>query len=375
MTSHGAGAAALLCLLLLGGCSSKRPDSAVSGLRLPIVYGEPSPAGTVEDAVLLLRTTLDGKELLCSSSLVAKNLVLTARHCLAHLIEGPFNCTVRGALIDNPDGAGRIGLDVPPETLEFYGGDVPRGEPLARGSRIFSTLSGTICVNDVAFVVLDRTVELPVLSLHTAVRARVGESVTLVGYGIDETLPDIVDFRTEPRRRKAGLSLSGVGPDSLEQGVTTVPPRTLVLEGPSACVADSGGPLLDSGTQAIIGVYSLMDGDSCLDNAVRHEFVHLFPFSNLIEEAFAAAGATPVIVPAHESDAAPSSDASADAAVSTSVPMEVSSDGCAIGPVTARGTGPRSCFLILLLASGSWLRKRRRNLSAGLRADRRRPVV
>jgi hypothetical protein len=259
-----------------------------------IVGGEPSPAGGPQDAVLLLRTMINGQELLCTSSLVAPNLVLTARHCIANLVEGPFNCSVEGELFDNPTGAGQLGLDLPASTLEFYGGALPRTKPLAHGLSIVSTLSDTICVNDIAFVVLDRAVALPVLPLRLHGRATLGEPVTLVGYGLVSDDQQIIDFSAQPRQQKTGLSIAGVGPDSLADGVTTVPPRALFLDGPSGCVGDSGGPLLDASSNALLGVYSLLDGGQCSDANVRHQLVHVPAFQALTEQAFAAAGADPV---------------------------------------------------------------------------------
>jgi len=359
---------AAVALAFLVACSSRSPDTRVSSSREQIVNGEPSPAGTIEDAVLLLRTTVDGQELLCSAGLVAKNLLVTARHCLAHLAQGPFNCTVRGELIDNPDGAGQIGLDLPANTLEFYGGDLPRSAPLAHGSSIISTLSNTICVNDIAFVVLDRAVDLPVLPLRLSGRSRVGESVTLVGYGMDETQSDTIDFRTQPRRHKTGLSISGVGPDSLSDGVTTVAPRTLVVDGPSACVADSGGPLLDAETHAAIGIYSLLDGQTCVDPNVRNDFVHVPPFRSLVDEAFRAAGATPVPETARVGDAsvrAEAGDNSIDASISENSAGASSDSGCAIAGHGGRVTGAPVWPSLVVIGRSIGAAKRRKSRRRG----------
>ncbi|HEY5375066.1 MAG TPA: trypsin-like serine protease [Polyangiaceae bacterium] len=282
----------LLCCALCQCCSSSAAEPGLSVARSAIVGGEPSPAG-MQDAVLLLRTAVDGQELLCTASLVAPNLALTARHCVAHLQDGPFNCSVKGELLDNPTGAGRIGLDLPASSLEFYGGALPRTTPLAHGLSIVSTLSGTICVNDIAFIVLDRAVARPVLPLRLRGRAQVGEAVTLVGYGLVSDTQQTIDFSSQPRAQKTGLSITGVGPDSLADGVTTVPPRAVLLTGPSGCIGDSGGPLLAASSDAVLGVYSLLNGASCSDSHVRHQLVHVPAFQTLIAQAFAAAGADP----------------------------------------------------------------------------------
>jgi hypothetical protein len=263
--------------------------------RLAVVGGERSGPGA-EDAVLLLHGNGGGRELICSASLVAKNLVVTARHCVSHLTEGLFRCSTRGELIEaEPPDAGRLGMHLPADTFEFFGGPPPHDTPVARGKQVLSTLSDTICTNDVAFVVLDRDVDLPILPLRLDGRAQRGEVVTLVGYGLDETMDprDPFDLRLQERTRRGGLTIAGVGPDSVED-VTATPPRMIVLEGPSGCLGDSGGPLISSETHALLGIYSLLDGETCVAPNLRHLFGHLPSFPALTEQAFAAAEAEPV---------------------------------------------------------------------------------
>jgi Trypsin len=382
--SHGR-AASLACSVLCA-CSapaSHEPDLSVA--HGSIVFGEPSNAGA-EDAVLLLRTMVDGQELLCTASLVAPNLALTARHCVARVTEGPFNCSVKGELYDNPTGAGRLGLDLSATSLDFYDGALPRTKPIAHGLSIVSTLSNTTCVNDIAFVVLDRAVALPVLPLRLHGSAALGEAVTLVGYGLVDDNAQTIVVRTQPRLRKTGLSIAGVGPASLADGVTTVPPRSLILKGPSGCVGDSGGPLLAASSNAVLGVYSLLNGVACSDARVRHQLVHVPAFQALTEQAFAAAGADPVPearqdAGADAADAAntvddasnaddastadDASDADADDADDAGVPHTPGtskSSGCAFLPARTQSS-PSPSGLALLLAlfcfRGRAARKRR----------------
>jgi hypothetical protein len=285
--------AAVTCALGVAGCGEQRAAPVAREVS-NVVRGEVSSPGGIEDAVLLLRTELDGVELVCSASLVAKNLAITARHCVSHLARGLFTCTVQGELESEDEGAGLLGLHLPAEGLEFYDGRTPRVEPIARGSRVLSTLSETICVNDVAFVVLDRALELPILPLRIGGRALRDEPVTLVGYGLDDAMSEsgILQVSTQTRTRQTGLVIADVGPDSVES-VTTAPPRTVVVEGPSGCVGDSGGPLLARESGAVIGVYSLLAGTSCLSPDVRHLFGHVPVFRALADDAFAAADAEP----------------------------------------------------------------------------------
>jgi hypothetical protein len=272
------------------GCSGPPPLTTV---RQGIVAGEPS--GKAQDGVLLLRGLLDdGSEFVCSASLVAPNLLVTAQHCVSYLTQGLFSCSTRGELIESEAGAGILGLSLPPERLEVYGGKTPRKTPLAHGASIISTHSRNICQNDLAFVVLDTSLTLPVIPLRIGRPAELNEPGVLVGYGMVAGQHSI-DFRTQARAQKPNQVIVGVGPDSVEDGVLTIPPRTLRLEGPSGCIGDSGGPLLAQSSGALLGVYSLQIGDDCAAARVRHQLVHVPPFQLLIEEAFAAAGAQPLL--------------------------------------------------------------------------------
>jgi hypothetical protein len=288
--------AALACALGCSDAPSVSPSSSGPAReRSAVVGGERSGPG-IEDAVLLLYGNVEGRELVCSASLIARNLVVTARHCVSHLTEGLFSCSTRGELIEGEPNAGRLGAHFPADTFEVFGGALPHDAPLARGKEVLSTLSATICTNDLAFVVLDRDVDLPVLPLRLGSRALRGEAVTLVGYGLDETMDpfDPFDVSEQPRTRKAGLTIAAVGPDTVEE-VTSTPPRMILLEGPSGCLGDSGGPLIDSETHALLGIYSLLDGESCVGSNLRHLFGHLPSFPALVDRAFEAAGAEPLL--------------------------------------------------------------------------------
>ncbi|HYJ11305.1 MAG TPA: trypsin-like serine protease [Polyangiaceae bacterium] len=287
----------LACALLGAGssCADPRDGTPIAVRRHAIIDGEAS--GGDDDAVLMIRAVLeDEREVICSASLVAPNLLLTARHCVSYLVEGMFSCSVEGELVNGGDGAGELGLHIPPESIEVYGRETPRDEPLARGQQTISTLSETICNNDLAFVVLDRALDLPVLPLRLGRSAEFGELGMMVGFGL-ETGQLGIDYREQPRLRKAGLVVAGVGPDSLEEGVTTVAPRSLIVDGPCGCIGDSGGPLMAESSGAVLGVYSLQQGESCTADDVRQHLVHVPPFQRLILDAFAAAGAEPLPEP------------------------------------------------------------------------------
>jgi secreted trypsin-like serine protease len=343
-----------------------------------IIDGEAS--GAEQDGVLLLRAQLDdGSELLCSSSLVAPNLLITAQHCVSYLTDGPFSCTVRGELVDNPGGGGRLGLHLPADSIEIYGRKTPRKMPLAHGVRIISTLSPSVCDNDLAFVVLDDLLELPLVPLRLGRSAEADETAVLVGYGLRQS--DLaIDYRTQPRQQKRDLQIAAVGPDSLADGVaTTVPPRSVILEGPSGCVGDSGGPLLSQATGALLGVYSLLESSSCASPSAHHQLVHVPPFQTLIDEAFAAAGAEPLLEPepTGEAGAAAAGAAGAGSTSGGAADVPAATAGAAGDDVTAVRRSPKhsSCSmapatqypdtnvgaLATLAVLGLWLRRARKS--------------
>lgn len=253
-----------------------------------ILAGQPSPSGTADDAVVMLRSGATDPHV-CTGTLVASNLVLTARHCVAFLNEGEFRCDESGNVVDNPTGGGLLGLDFAPKDVAVYAGELPT-EPVAYATQIVSSLTPTICANDIAFVVLDRKLELPRKALRLHTRTAVGEPVNLIGYGLSETMNP--NWRENPRHRFEGQRVTNVGPESLQQGVASVPPRTVVVVGPSACFGDSGGPLLASSSDAVLGVYSLAKGTDCAAPNVEHFFTDVSAFDVLAERAFAAAEAS-----------------------------------------------------------------------------------
>ena len=368
---------ALAAGVLAVGCGSGASIEPSDAQAQPIVAGEPS--GAEHDGVVLLRAVMaDESEALCSASLVGPNLIMTARHCVAYMSEGPFSCSTRGELIDNPTGGGRLGRDLPAENLEIYSGKTPRRVPLARGAQVISTLPPTLCQNDIAFVVLDTSLDLPVVPLRLGRPAEPNELAVLVGYGTSVN-DQLISYKTQLRQEKHGLKVAAVGPDSIDDGVTTAPPRALILEGPSGCIGDSGGPLLAESSGAALGVYSLQRGNSCSAPNVRNQLVHVPPFQTLIGEAFAAAGCEPVVeadptepqgtggagaapnagAGNESSEPSPTSGGAGGAAGEVVLEPEVTpkaSDGSGCGVVSAPGVGASGIGAVLAL--GALVRRR-----------------
>jgi MYXO-CTERM domain-containing protein len=274
-------------------CSSALEPEPTERAHATVVNGHASPSGTREDGVLQMRTAFDDGELACSAALVAENLVVTARHCVAHSTREAFTCTIRGELVEPDAQGGRLGLDVRPDALTFYADEHGERQLVARGAEILSTLTESMCVDDLAFVILDRALDLPVFPLRLRGAARIGEHVGLTGYGLDGEMGFDTPFDALRRNTNDELEVFDVGPNAAEDA-TSAPPRTVLVDGPAGCVGDSGAPLYSAETGAVIGIYSMLAGNSCTGAEVRHFFPHLPAYAALISTVFRAAGAEPL---------------------------------------------------------------------------------
>src|SRR5690606_8788372 len=97
----------------------------------PIIGGTTS--GTEHDSVVVLTTFRDGaRRFLCSATLVAPNLILTARHCVTDFAAGSAACTAEGTPVT---GAG-VQADRDPSSLVVFvgrNGVAPNSEDEANG--------------------------------------------------------------------------------------------------------------------------------------------------------------------------------------------------------------------------------------------------
>ena len=161
---------------------------AVAALSLPAVGCEPSsterlsetqeavaygqPSGPSDDGVVFLESLANnGRIWRCTGTLVAPNLVLTARHCVASFQTGYWSCDSQGNLVGSTNGAGQMGVLDDPSNIYVVGGSSvrigPRVTPAAKGLSIFAAQTSTVCINDLALVVLDtQLTNLPYLPLR-----------------------------------------------------------------------------------------------------------------------------------------------------------------------------------------------------------------
>jgi Trypsin len=273
---------ALVGFALLAGCSAK--EAPLLGAEVQAVVGG-EPTGDAHSGVLYVTAevrNIGGAAIvkIGSSALIAPNLIVTALHVVSQNPSNvPFTCDNSGSSTSGSSGAS-LGATVAPEKVVVYAGPEPTSEPLATGTQLLSTRSTTICQNDLAFVVLDRPLDLPTYRVHRGDPMSVGDTLTVVGYG----------SRVNTTQETAVRSERDVDVVAVGQWIRTF----TVSLGP--CEGDSGGPALSSAGE-VVGIFSSVASDCTLQGA-SPKYTDVSYFSRLVEEAFAAADAgSPWVTP------------------------------------------------------------------------------
>ncbi|MEZ4408372.1 MAG: trypsin-like serine protease [Polyangiales bacterium] len=274
---------ALAPLLALSvGCSSGDP-AAVSRAAQPIADG-------VDDTVhrnvvgIAIQTSRRGGGI-CTGSLIAPNLVLTARHCVSPVSGSALVCsrvtaggvTYQPTVAQAPYDPTSFGVTTDPQITGF--------SPFTRVAEVIipdGTTGGNLCGHDIALLRLASpiTTVAPIKPrLDIAPEAREGFSAT--GYGATDG-----DGNGAGRRRmRDRLLVEYVGFAQALGGVTVLEDSEWIGD-EGTCQGDSGGPALDE-LGEVIGVLSRGEANSC----VRPVYTRVDAFSEWIR-AQAARAAT-----------------------------------------------------------------------------------
>ena len=265
------------------GCGPADAGEA-TGTSTEAIYG-----GTVDDSdgsVVALRIGEGATARICTGSLVAVNLVLTAHHCVADRTAAPITCDVDGQATQGA----QLAANVAPSAVHVYLGSQPStsGPAVATGRTIFAPSGApgsSLCNADVAFVVLDRSVpSITPMTMRLSGAARAGEDVFVVGYGKNDR-----GLAMGTRQRSDAMPVLAHGRGVSKAGT---PLGSAEMElGKSNCDGDSGGPVVARATGAILGVASR--NYDCA-SASGHVYVEPSGYRDLVNKAFAYAGAAPM---------------------------------------------------------------------------------
>ena len=255
---------------------------------------------------------------LCTGSLVAPNVVLTARHCVSVQASTSVTCDQNGVSATPPD----FGADEPLGIIHVFTGPAPSllGTPAANAVAVFHPAGTTLCNLDLALVVLDKPIPgIEPMRVRLSGPPTIGEATRTVGYGQNDQSAPI-----GTRFRKDGVAVLAVG--STVSATGTPLGENEFEMGESMCNGDSGGPALDEATGAIVGIVSR--GGACTD-ASGHIYTSLAGFATVFQQAFAMAGGAPIM----ENEPYP------DAGATT---MSGSSSGVAAGSSSGSSSGSAS---------------------------------
>jgi hypothetical protein len=365
--------------VILSQCSSAQEGESTRTVRQGIIGGQ-----TVSDPsspVLFLVNVNEGL-IECTATLIAPNLAVTARHCVAQLTMGMETCTPEGMLATG-NGAGALGANYPPGDLQFYSNAQVLANtalldmPTVVGSQIISTGAASICADDLAFVVLSQPVAgVQPAAVRLTEPTYAGEPVSVYGYGYTE-----VPMVTVPALRvRTDASIVAVGPTTPPSSETAAPLRALrVGPGEIACNGDSGGGIFSNVTGALIGVVSIGEAVdtsvslSCSSGSLPDTTGPVLSnYASLAFQAFAAADASPILEDAGDaslseagpdaSDAAAPGDAGAPGSEPTPAYDTATGGGCSAAAMRFGGRderGPGLVFAAMAAAAAAAARRER----------------
>jgi hypothetical protein len=274
-------------LLAAATFAAGRADASAldTSLHPLIVGGDPSH----EDADAIVRIV--SPRAVCTGTLLAADIVVTARHCLADITAGGFSCDEDGSVVG---AGGRIIANDDPTSFNVYVGTTldPRQTPSGHGRSIVDDGADFLCGHDFAILILDAPISGARTRKLATTAAVVGETVDVVGWGAtaQQPLPAV-------RQERHELAVLRVGPATRDAFGRGLAAGEFEL-GESGCSGDSGAPALDR-DGAILGVLSRGSGPAgsqgdeisgCVGVDARNALTSARAFGDVVARAYAAVG-------------------------------------------------------------------------------------
>ena len=229
-------------------CSSNGPlGSSDSTDRAPIVGGATDSNDKFVFGILINNMAL------CTGSLIAPNLILTARHCVA-----PINGGEESVNCDTDT----FGQNYSPGGFLVTSNTVVNdssSSQLIGATAVRTPADNDFCGNDIALLILESNVPTsttPTIAPRIDAQPVTNDAFRAVGYGLNS--PNDVQGTSAGTRRGIGnLEVGCVGTD--ECGSDIIHDTEWAANSP-ICSGDSGGPALDSQNR-VIGIASRSDQD------------------------------------------------------------------------------------------------------------------